>query len=435
MANRMRNLRLKLAVLTALRASPDPSALGMLARASNRQIRGLLRWLDQSGLSLYLLWRVRESGGCRHLPARFRAELNRRLAANQTRTESMLSDFEQISDSFHKRDIPHAFLKGFTLFPAFSPAPELRHQSDIDILVPAQAIEQTKPAFGECGYSIAKTKPNGELHFSGPLRRIPSTSDDIYRMDYDRKAEIHTSMWEDSNQVSLTIAPDWLDRTCVRNLRGIRFVSLSEPDACMLQILHAFRHFLASWVRLSWLWEIDYFLRSRPNGDPLWAAVRELGGDDPILRNGAGLILALTNRLFGSPIPEILRNWCVDALSDRINCWIATFGTPWALSEFPGTKVTLFIHNDFLREHSAWRAYVLNRIIPLRQRPTLCDLDSLDRAMRARFTAGWTMYAAKRVAFHTRNFVSLSMDGLRWKHALAKAQAARAREAGDFACP
>jgi len=105
-------------------------------------------------------------------------------------------------------------------------------------------------------------------------------------MDYHRKAEIHTSMREDRDQVGLTIAHDWLERTCVRNLRGIQFVSLSEPDECMLQILHAFRHFLTSWVRLSWLWEIDYFLRSRPNSDPIWAAIREIGGGDPILRSG-----------------------------------------------------------------------------------------------------------------------------------------------------
>lgn len=242
-------------------------------------------------------------------------------------------------------------------------------------------------------------------------------------------------MWEDRDLVSLTVAPDWLDRTCVRDLRGIRFVSLSEADACMLQMLHAFRHFLTSWVRLSWLWEIDYFLRSRPNDDPIWAAIRETGGDDPVLRNGVGLILALTNRLFGSPIPKILGHWCVDALSDRIKCWIATFGTPWALCEFPGTKVTLFIHSDFIRDPSAWRAYLLNRMIPIRQRPVLCELDSTDRVMRARFSVAWTVYAAKRAAFHMRHFGLLSVESLRWRHALAKAQRARVLEAGDFACP
>jgi hypothetical protein len=117
-----------------------------------------------------------------------------------------------------------------------------------------------------------------------------------------------------------------------------------------------------------------------------------------------------------------------------MQCWISTFGTPWALSEFPGTKVTLFIHNDFIREHSAWRPYLLNRIFPLRVRPRLCEPDSTDRAMRARLRASSTIYAARRAAYHTCNFFSLAMESLRWRHALAKAQAERALEVGDFAC-
>jgi hypothetical protein len=274
----------------------------------------------------------------------------------------------------------------------------------------------------ECGYSIEHSRPTGEISFSAPLERIPSARDDLYRSDYHREAEIHTSLFEEVSQVSVSVDQDWLTRVRARTTEGLRFVSLSEADMCMLQILHAFRHFLSYWVRLSWLWEISYFLTSRPNDAPLWLEMRALAEDDPVLRSAAGLILSLTSRLFGSPIPKALGNWCVDTLPERIKCWIATFGVPWALSEFPGSKVTLFIHNEFVRDPEAWRPYLWQRVFPSRQGQKLCDMDSDNPAMRAHFNVGRALHTARRIAFHARNLVSLSIEGMRWRHALANAE-------------
>src|SRR5215472_3546854 len=61
----------------------------------------------------------------------------------------------------------------------------------------------------------------------------------------------------------MKLTVDCLHRTRVGHIHGFAFPSLADEDAFLLQVLHAFRHFLSSWLRLSWLWEIHYFLASR----------------------------------------------------------------------------------------------------------------------------------------------------------------------------
>ena len=413
----MRRIHRKLAVLGALRAEPDFSKLHLACAGSEREMRVFLRWLDQSGVALYLLWRLRESGEVENVPDHFRVQLERRLESNRRRTELMLSEFQRVSECLRNRSIRHAFLKGFTLVPAFSPEPRLRHQSDIDILISEDVADQARAAILACGYSPRREMHKGETRFAMPLTRIPSAADDMYRADYHRQIELHTSIWDEVGHVGLEVPVDCLERTRVRHIQGFALASLAEEDAFLFQVLHAFRHFLSSWVRLSWLWEIHHFLASRREDTALWLAIRDRAGDDPVLKNAFGLILGLTNQLFGSPIPETLRDWCIETLPDRVKCWLASFGTPWALSDIPGSKVTLFIHNEFIREPGLAK-HLLRRILPFAGRPSLGEMDSSNAETAVRFSIKQQVFRAERLAFHASSMVSLSLDAFRWKHAL-----------------
>lgn len=413
----MRRIHRKLAVLSALRADPDFSKLQLAGAGSEREMRVFLRWLDQSGVALYLLWKLRESGELENVPSQFRVQLERRLESNRRRSELMLSELQRVSECLRSRGIRHAFLKGLTLVPAFSPEPRLRHQSDIDILISEEMADEAKTAILACGYS-PRREMHHETRFAMPLTRIPSAADDIYRADYHKQIELHTSIWGKVGHVSLEVPVDCLDRTRVRHIQGFAFASLAEEDAFLLQVLHAFRHFLSSWVRLSWLWEIHHFLACRREDAALWLAVRDRAGDDPVLKNTFGLILGLTNQLFGSPIPEVLREWCIETLPDRVKCWLATFGTPWALSEIPGSKLTLFIHNEFIREPGLWKPYLWKRMIPFAGRTSLGEMDSPNAETAVRFSIKQQVFRAGRLAYHANSLFSLSLEAFRWKHAL-----------------
>lgn len=410
----------KLAVLAALRSHADFSELKRVSRGPEREMRAFLRWLDQSGVALYLLWRLREAGEFENMPSRLQVELLGRLGRNRRRTGSMLADFRMLSECFTARNIPHAFLKGFTLAPDFCPALELRHQSDFDLLISAGALDQAKTALFECGYLSAHKKRAGELLFSSPLRRVPSANDDIYALDYQKRAELHTTIWEDLEAVSLNVPSDVLARARTRRIHGLDVTCLSQEDAFIFHLLHAFRHFLSSWTRVSWLWEIHYFLESRERSG-LWIAVRERAGNDPVVRKACGLVLRLTNQLFGSPIPVELSEWCLDGLPGCIGSWVERFGARWALSELSGSKVTLLIHKEFVRDSNLWRPLLWGRIIPLARRPSLVETVSSGVPARARFQIAQRLYQARRITYHMRTLFSLAFEALHWRFSLIRA--------------
>ena len=72
----------KLAILSALRHEPDFSALPLHSSFTVNERRGLLHWLDQSGLALTFVDRLRRCGATALIPDELRVELEQRLAKN-----------------------------------------------------------------------------------------------------------------------------------------------------------------------------------------------------------------------------------------------------------------------------------------------------------------------------------------------------------------
>jgi Uncharacterised nucleotidyltransferase len=414
---------LKFAVLSALRPNSDFSKLQALAVRNERETRAFFRWLDQSGLALYLAWQLRESGAFESAPERLRSHLQEAMESNRARTEAMLIDFGKVSGSLRTRGVCHAFLKGFTLAPEFCPEPFLRHQSDIDVLISLEAAAEARAAIFDCGYSLERKLPGGETHFSTQLTRAPSIHDYIYRVDFQKEVELHISIWEDVEEISLQAPGGCLERTRECYIEGVPFTCLSREDAVVAQFLHAFRHFVSSWIRLSWLWEIHYFLSRHPADSSLWMSVRQRAGHDPVLRNAFGLILRLTNRLFASPIPGVLREWCIDPLPEIISSWVLDLGTGWALSEFPGNKLSLLIHKEFMRDAKRWKPYLWRRLVPLRGKPSLSKSGSPSGKVPFRFNVSHRIFQAKRLAFHAKSLVSFPYQAWLWNRAAIQAGA------------
>jgi hypothetical protein len=354
------------------------------------------------------------------VPGHFHEALESRAGKNRVRVKNMLSEFERLNHSFERHVVRYCAIKGFTLVPDFSPDPFLRHQTDFDFLIEPASIPQATVALKECGYKLEESS-GGEMAFATPLSHIPTHRDDIYDVPRHRQVDLHTVLWHEKDCVPLSAPLECLQRTERKTVQGVSFPSLASDDMFLLQAVHAFQHVLGSWVRLSWLYELDFFLGNHEYDADFWEAVSLRAGSDPQLRNALGLVLRLTSLLFSRLLPSELEKWCVAPLSREVEAWVVQFGAEWAISDFPGEKLTLFVHRSFFSDAKSWQKYLLGRIFPLHFQSSMMELADSTWKVKAKVAASRYVRVFGRAAFHVREAGSLAVNAVRWKRALRAA--------------
>jgi hypothetical protein len=391
---------LKILAISVFKLDPDLSRLRLFRKYRKAQIRRLLRWLDQGGLTLYLFDRLRQLQALGELPEEFREALQRRLLANSKRTLDMLNEFRRLTVAFGKQGVCHCALKGFTLAPDFCPSLYLRHQTDFDFLVDVDCVEAAAKALYSCGYATDRLNLSGESCFATPLLRVPSERDDIFALQQHRQVDLHTSLWEDETLLPLEVPPDCLRHAQTRAVEGIAFRSLATEDAFLLQVLHAFSHALRSWMRVSWLLEISFFLDVHKNNDPLWNRFRDRAGQSLAMRRAFAFMIGLTNRLFPRPIPPRLKFWLDGALSDRMQIWLNTLGERWVLANWPGSLLNLFANTEFMVGADARKRYIKSRLFPAPPRVLIGKAGPEQRRAWTVARTAHFAYAGRRLALH-----------------------------------
>jgi Uncharacterised nucleotidyltransferase len=421
----MRDIALKTVAVSALQPDPDFSQLQLLRDSSRAETAKLLRWLDQSGLALYLCSRLHDEAKSA-VPPDFRQALEQRLAANERRMVDMLQEFDRLVRAFQSRSVRFCALKGFSLVPDFCPALSLRHQTDFDFLVAPESLEDAKRALLSCGYNEEENPDPGEFTFATPLRHIPSADDDIYALPRHREVDLRISLRQDDHGVSIEMSCDSLNRVQTKTIHGVSFPALPPDDMFCVQVTHAFKHLLGSWVRLSWLLEIGYFIDVHRHDQGLWDSIRSRAGSSPVIRNAFGLIIAVTNKVFPRPIPKSLDDWCLRRLPSRIETWVEQFGLKSALSDLDGAKLTLFVHREFITDPDFWNSYLKNRIFPVTGRSSIGRVTARGPGVRIKAAMSQWLHGMGRVAFHARELVSLPVEAIRWKRALRSTEKQRA---------
>jgi hypothetical protein len=435
----MREKHLKSLAISALRSDPDLSHLHILHSATDTQHRKLLRWLDQSGLALYFLDRLQQYNAVDQLPDSLRHALEMRLTANRHRTADMLDEFRRVTNSFTEFGVTFCALKGLSLVPEFCHTPHLRHQTDFDFLVGPEALPQATRALKSHGYVQQEVRPSGEITFSTLQTHVPSAADDIYAAPRHREIDLHTSLHLDFHSVFISTPMDQPPRVRSKSFENLSFPALVADDMFTLQVLHAFSHFLGSWVRLSWLLEIAYYLDVHRQDDLLWhSIVQGQQNAAPVTgiafnRNAFGLILSLTQEIFPSsrPLPSALNDWCIQSLPVPIQAWIRHFGRRFAQADLNGSKLSLFIHREFVAldtraKRRAWRRYALRRIFPVGRHSSIGKVSVASLRAKIRANAYQRLHSMRRVLFHLRELVSFPVEVIRWKRALRAFQGPRA---------
>jgi len=414
----MREAFLKRAILSALKPKSDLAPMEVLRNGDRTATKKLLLWLDQSGLALYFFHRLQREKALDLLSQDLRQALQQRTQQNRLRMHRMLSEFSNLNRSFSNHGVRYSAMKGFTLVPEYCPDPSLRHQTDFDFLIAPECAKDAARALVSCGYELQESGDSGGMTFGTPLLHIPSRYDNIYDVPRHRQVDLHTVLWHEAHCVSIGAPIDCLDRLQPKSMLGVPFPALARDDMFLLQVFHAFQHLLASWIRLSWLFELDYFLGTHEQDAAFWHSVLDRASGDVKLRRALGLILRLTNQIFPRRLPPILEEWCLAPLPRRAETWVRQFGVMWAISDLPGKKLTLFVHRDFVSDPNLWRKYLKSRIFPTHLQSSLGSGIHLSLKVSVKARVSRCVYALGRIIFHVREMASLAMGTIRWRRAL-----------------
>jgi Uncharacterised nucleotidyltransferase len=414
----MREAFLKLAILSVLKPKPDLAPIEVLRNCDRTRTKRLLLWLDQSGLAFHFLDRLQREKALDLVSADLRQALEQRAHQNRVRMHAMLSEFSNLNKSFTNHGVRYSAMKGFTLVPEYCPDPFLRHQTDFDFLIAPESAKDASRALVSCGYELQESGDSGEMTFGTPLLYVPSRHDNIYDVPRHRQVDLHTALWHEAHCVSIGAPIDCLNRLRRKSLLGVSFPALAEDDMFLLHVFHIFQHLLASWIRLSWLFELDHFLGIHEQDAALWHSVLDRASGDVKLRRALGLVLRLTNQIFPRHLPPILEERFLVPLPRSPETWVRQFGVIWAISDLPGNKLTLFVHRDFVNDQDLWRKYLRSRIFPMHLQSSLSLGAHLSLKVRARARVGRYVYALGRVISHVREMARLALGTIRWRRAL-----------------
>lgn len=422
------NRALTQCVVESLRVSgPFEESLVRLGTFSRRDWPQTLPWLDDSGLALYLLDRKNRSGLRQALPVEIEARLRANLDSNRRRLAEMKEEFESLNRRFEAAGVEYAVLKGFALIPDYCPDAGLRSQYDYDYLVAEGSLAKAQQVLEAVGYSKKVQSPGferaGESLFAAEPLSLPSPDANFYSADIPRTVELHLGLWEPNrDMISLDVPNDVLGRKCLVNWEGLRFPVLADEDALVLQALHAFQHTLDYWCRPSCFLEIAYFIARRRSDSAFWERFRSRLEGRRRLFEIVGLVFAMAESLFKAPIPTEVRAWTTEKLSAALSLWVQRHGWNWALARFPGSKLSLLVHRQFIEDADLWKEVMLNRLFPIHRPAKVVEPGNPTLSSRTLATCGQWKFVWSRLRFHLGGFLGYAWELPRWKLVLHRLQ-------------
>jgi len=399
--------------------APDVSRLrGFKAGSWQRTFR----WLDSSGLTLYLLRRLHDLEATELLPPTILTRFERNATENRRRLDYIANEFASINRGFRHAGANFAVIKGFSLVPEFCPDAVLRAPSDLDYLVDKPSLPRAQRVLEEAGYRLQRFS-DIEFKFGRPSSRIPTLSDNPYSRETDPLVELHLAFCKGNENRVLVDEPDFrLDQATSHAWQGLRFPVLKEEDAFVLQILHVFQHTLECWVKLCWLLEIGNFLRARSSDTQFWVRVDVRIREIPNLVEFAAIVLRLANTLFACPLPPVAANW-TQCLRPPVRLWIENYGRKWAmeghpfacLSLFSAAKLSHFLHREFIPDPKVRREITQRRLFPWKRPELPVVPTNTTGASFFMATQPQWQFVRQRLVFHLGSSLRYLVEIPRWR--------------------
>jgi hypothetical protein len=325
-----------------------------LRTGSAREWKSTMTWLDQSGLALYFLQRLQATHACSHLPTVVLLQLEQRLHDNELRVARLKEMFGTINRRFEDAGVQYAVMKGFSLVPEYCVDPSFRSQSDLDYLIAKDSIDGAQRVLIEQGF-VLKEQSGEELSFWIPAAE-PTKWTQQYSPNGPWMVELHLSLWDQSLlRVPLRLPEPPFMHLRMQQWSGLRFPCLPRHLMFAAQILHALKHVLDGWVRLSWLFEINYFLRHEGTDSSFWRPSDPPVAEETSLAEFSALISCLAVALFEAPLPSAIRAYG-SHLCPSTQIWLRDYARGWLFEKVPRYELSFFSPAKlalFLREQYA----------------------------------------------------------------------------------
>lgn len=375
-------------------------------------------WLDTSGLALYFRHKMKTAYAAAALPVCVQTRLAKSYEENRVRVKSIRKESEILNSLFDEAGVRYAVLKGLALVPDYCPDPTLRTQYDHDYLIHpdalarAEALLQTegyRPKVSGEDYHIAYIRPEAEEFPSGkPVG--------LYSVNLERPIELHLRLWDHAEEkIVIQLPEDFLDCACRHSWEGSEFPALSDEDRLIFQVLHAFRHILHNWCRLSIFLEISHFLQKKALNSDFWTRYQDRAGSIRLMPEASTVVFSLAQKLFGVSAPAMLKAQMSPKFSAIVDLWIDLYGLSGALANFQNNKSSLFIHREFVDDRSSWRKVWRRRLFPLRRPHHLPKVLSNHRPTSLK--RKWTHYlhSLQRLKFHACSVLGYAWEYPRWR--------------------
>jgi len=358
--------KLAQAVVDSLSFSNEEFGRVDFEQFSQRDWQRTLPWLHDHGIALYFLQKLKNADAASAIPLPVLACLEESLAANRQRTSRLATQFERLNGKFDQARVLYAAVKGLTLVPEFCPEPYLRHQSDFDYLVDDESLPRACRALEHAGYELS-TRSATDYVFRPPSNGFVPAVYNQYRADAPHTVELHLSLLGSNAYDILLAEPGFCADRTVNYQRGrSTFRGLREEDLFLFLVAHVFYHISSYWLRLSWLYEIAYFLNRRATDTLLWTRVEQGMRGDPVLHEIVALVTTLATHFFAVPMPPTMEAW---PLRPSVRVWIQHYARVWAFGKnqatnfslLPTAKLTLFLLQHYVPDP---KRFIWSRLVP-----------------------------------------------------------------------
>ena len=422
-------------VVRALRFSSGQAAAPVLTDGRERHPCNLSEreWergigvLDRSGLTLPFFARMLAAGETARFPSPIITLLEQRRLDNEVRMQRMLETFGGAVRALRNADVRFVCVKGFSLFPEFHDEPWQRHQIDFDFLIAPGEGLRAQAALEQLGYKLTGVAGDDERRLRIPVKQALSHDAYLYSPQEGGAVELHSRFWEAGAEgFPLTCPDDTFERVEMNTLDSVSFPRLSQPHAFLYHVLHVFRHFLGSWARPLWLYELASYMNRHCTNVELWREVLTLISGDAHIKEAASLVLLTAKELFDCSIPPGLESVCALADDGPIRLWVHLYARRWILADMPGNKLNLLLQRHYFPDGRIWRRYLANRLAPRRGRPVLCEGIDAHVARSLKYRAANLSYKGSRVWHHLRAGAGFAAASVVWGIHLHLSQGAHA---------
>jgi Uncharacterised nucleotidyltransferase len=407
------------AISTELAANDNTSFDSNFWHSFNRsEWTRALAWLDLSGLALYFWQRMKSINAEEALPHYVQTQLGKSFEQNCARVAATEKEFMNLSKLFEDGGVEHAVLKGLALVPDYCPDPTLRTQYDHDYLLRPDSLKRAEDFLQSAGYVRKNPSEDHPIVYFQPVPVVDPFAESLglYSVGLRRPIELHLKLWDSAEEkIDLRLPEDFLDRVCRRPWRDSEYPALADEDSLVFQVLHAFRHMLRNWSRLSVFLEISYFLKRQASDSDFWLRYRDRIRNLRWVPEASVLVFSLAKKLFGPSVPTEIEALVPSRFSALVDLWIERYGQRAALANFRNDKCSLLLHGEFVDNRSEWAKIRRLRLFPMHRPHRLPDVLYKRGPQGVRRRWAGCLHAFQRFKFHAFSVFCYVWEYPQWR--------------------